>query len=77
MSIAEFIRESVLRPRLRRPVLWWSTTPTSATANMCLDLTADKVRVVDASRKQYREPRSGTAGTARSGATQGAAGRSC
>lgn len=49
MSIAEFIRESVLRPRLTHAGAMVVYDPDQRYREPCFDLAADKVRVVDAS----------------------------
>ena len=49
MSIAEFIRESVLRPRLMQAGALVVYDADKRYREQCLDLAADKVRVVDAS----------------------------
>lgn len=50
MSIAEFIRESVLRPRLKQAGCLVVYDVDQRYREQCLDLAADKVRVVDASK---------------------------
>lgn len=49
MSIAEFIRESVLRPRLKQAGALVVYDADKRYRELCFDLAADKVRVVDAS----------------------------
>ncbi len=49
MSIAEFIRESVLRPRLKQAGCLVVYDADQRYREQCFDLAADKVRVVDAS----------------------------
>jgi hypothetical protein len=49
MSIAEFIRESVLRPRLKQAGALVVYDADKRYREQCFDLAADKVRVVDAS----------------------------
>lgn len=49
MSIAEFIRESVLRPRLKQAGCLVVYDAEKRYREQCFDLAADKVRVVDAS----------------------------
>ncbi len=49
MSIAEFIRESVLRPRLKQAGALVIYDADKRYRELCFDLAADKVRVVDAS----------------------------
>ena len=49
MSIAEFIRESVLRPRLKQAGALVVYDADKRYHEQCLDLAAEKVRVVDAS----------------------------
>lgn len=49
MSIAEFIRESVLRPRLKQAGCLVVYDPDKRYREQCFDLGADKIRVVDAS----------------------------
>ena len=49
MSIAEFIRESVLRPRLKQTGCLVVYDADERYREQCFDLAADKVRVVDAS----------------------------
>lgn len=49
MSIAEFIRESVLRPRLKQSGCLVVYDADKRYREQCFDLAADKVRVVDAS----------------------------
>jgi hypothetical protein len=49
MSIVEFIRESVLRPRLKQAGCLVVYDPARRYRDLCFDLMADKVRVVDAS----------------------------
>lgn len=49
MSIAEFIRESVLRPRLKQAGALVVYDADRRYRELCFDLTADSVRVVDAS----------------------------
>jgi hypothetical protein len=49
LTIAEFIRESVLRPRLKQAGCLVVYDPTRRYRDLCFDLMADKVRVVDAS----------------------------
>ncbi|MBC6943505.1 MAG: PglZ domain-containing protein [Xanthomonadales bacterium] len=49
MSIAEFIRENVLRPRLKQAGALVVYDPDKRYREQCFDLAADKVRVVDAS----------------------------
>src|SRR5690554_1887273 len=49
MSIAEFIRESVLRPRLKQAGALVVYDVDKRYREQCFDLAADKVRVVDAS----------------------------
>lgn len=49
MSIAEFIRESVLRPRLKQAGALVVYDPDKRYREQCFDLVSDKVRVVDAS----------------------------
>ena len=48
MSIAEFIRESVLRPRLKQAGALVVYDADKRYREQCFDLAADKVRVVDA-----------------------------
>src|SRR2546430_4948374 len=48
MSIAEFIRESVLRPRLKQSGCLVVYDPDKRYREQCFDLGAGKVRVVDA-----------------------------
>ena len=49
MTIAEFIRESVLRPRLKQAGALVVYDADKRYREQCFDLAADKVRVVDAS----------------------------
>lgn len=49
MSIAEFIRESVMRPRLMQAGAMVVYDADKRYREQCFDLTADKVRVIDAS----------------------------
>ena len=49
MSIAEFIRESVLRPRLKQAGALVVYDPDKRYREQCFDLAGDKVRVVDTS----------------------------
>lgn len=49
MSIAEFIRETVLRPRLQQAGCLVVYDPDRRYREQCFDLSAEKVRVVDAS----------------------------
>src|SRR5690606_25489044 len=49
MSIAEFIRESVLRPRLKQAGALVVYDADKRYRELCFDLAANKVRVVDAS----------------------------
>lgn len=49
MNIAEFIRESVLRPRLKQAGVLVVYDPDRRYRELCLDLASDRVRVVDAS----------------------------
>jgi hypothetical protein len=49
MSIAEFIRESVLRPRLKQSGCMVVYDPERRYRELCLDLAEAKIRVVDAS----------------------------
>lgn len=49
MSIAEFIRESVLRPRLKQAGALVVYDADKRYRELCFDLAADKIRVVDAS----------------------------
>ncbi|HDY5065684.1 TPA: PglZ domain-containing protein, partial [Pseudomonas aeruginosa] len=49
MTIAEFIRESVLRPRLKQAGVLVVYDADKRYREQCFDLAADKVRVVDAS----------------------------
>lgn len=49
MTIAEFIRESVLRPRLKQAGALVVYDADKRYRELCFDLAADKVRVVDAS----------------------------
>jgi hypothetical protein len=49
MSIAEFVRESVLRPRLKQAGALVVYDADKRYFEQCLDLAADKVRVIDAS----------------------------
>ena len=48
MTIAEFIRESVLRPRLKQAGCLVVYDADQRYREQCFDLAADKVRVVDA-----------------------------
>jgi len=49
MTIAEFIRESVLRPRLKQSGCLVVYDADKRYRDQCFDLAAEKVRVVDAS----------------------------
>ena len=49
MSIAEFIRESVLRPRLKQAGALVVYDADKRYREQCFDLAADKVRVIDTS----------------------------
>ena len=49
MSSAEFIRESVLRPRLKQAGALVVYDADKRYREQCFDLSADKVRVIDAS----------------------------
>ncbi len=49
MSIAEFIRESVLRPRLKQAGCLVVYDADKRYREQCFDLAGDKVRVIDAS----------------------------
>jgi hypothetical protein len=73
LSIAEFIRESVLRPRLKQFMDWLLLVVYDADKRyreQCFDLGADKVRVVDASESSIESREAALAGTARGGPAQ-------
>jgi len=73
MSIAEFIRESVLRPRLKQAGALVVYDGDKRYREQCFDLAADKVRVVDASESSIESREAALLATARGGSAQGAA----
>jgi hypothetical protein len=75
MTIAEFIRESVLRPRLKQAGCLVVYDADQRYREQCFDLAADKVRVVDASASSIESTASSIRSTSAMSRKRSATGR--
>lgn len=76
MTIAEFVRESVLRPRLKQAGALVVYDADKRYREQCFDLAADNVRVVDASKSSIESGEAALLALREVGQPKGTVGRS-